>query len=190
MLAPFITDTTFTGEDFTQNRLPRAEYENCTFNSCNFENSLLDGQNFMECTFIDCNLSSTNITHTIFKEVSFIKSKMLGLKFESCNTFLIDFTFETCVLNFSSFYGLTLKKQKFTDCKLIQVDFTEADLSETNFYNCNLEKAIFDSTKLEKADFTSAYNYSLDPEVNTIKKAKFSKDGVSGLLTKHNITIE
>lgn len=190
MLAPFIIDKIFTAEDFTKTRLARGEYENCTFNGCNFENGLLDGQNFMECTFIECNLSSTNITNTIFKEISFINSKMLGLKFESCNTFLIDFTFDNCILNFSSFYGLTLKKQKFKDCKLIQVEFTDANLSEAHFNNCNLEKAIFDRTQLEKSDFTTAFNYSIDPEKNALKKAKFSKEGISGLLTKHNIVIE
>ncbi|WP_298484927.1 pentapeptide repeat-containing protein [uncultured Maribacter sp.] len=93
MQAPFILDKTYTKQDYTTNRLPRAEYENCIFKECNFENGLLDGQNFMECTFIKCNFSATNITNTIFKEVSFTTCKMLGVTFETCNTFLIDFTF-------------------------------------------------------------------------------------------------
>ncbi|HUZ61183.1 MAG TPA: hypothetical protein VMU83_20575 [Hanamia sp.] len=35
-------------------------------------------------------------------------------------------------------------------------------------------------TNLEKADFRSAFNYSIDPELNEIKKAKFSSDELSG----------
>jgi fluoroquinolone resistance protein len=43
---------------------------------------------------------------------------------------------------------------------------------------------------LEKADFRTAYNYSIDPEKNRIKKAKFSIFGVTGLLDKYDIEIE
>ncbi|WP_298474541.1 pentapeptide repeat-containing protein [uncultured Maribacter sp.] len=190
MSKPFILDSTFSNENYTQNRLPRGEYENCIFERCNFENSLLDNQNFMECTFIECNLSSSNITNTIFKEVSFVQCKMLGIPFESCNTFLIDFTFDTCVLNLSSFYGLTLKNQFFKGCTLKQVDFTETQLSEVIFSDCDLEQSIFDRTLLQKADLSTAYNYTIDPAINNITKAIFSKEGISGLLTKHNIVIK
>ncbi|MGB5462457.1 MAG: pentapeptide repeat-containing protein, partial [Aureibaculum sp.] len=34
------------------------------------------------------------------------------------------------------------------------------------------------------------YNYSIDPEKNPIKKAKFSQDGIGGLLDKYDIVIE
>jgi hypothetical protein len=43
---------------------------------------------------------------------------------------------------------------------------------------------------LEKADFRSAFNFSIDPEMNRMKKAKFSRTGVFGLLHKYNIEIE
>ena len=39
-------------------------------------------------------------------------------------------------------------------------------------------------------DFKTSYNYSIDPEVNSIKKAKFSLEGISGLLYKYDIVIE
>jgi len=44
-------------------------------------------------------------------------------------------------------------------------------------------------TFLKKRDFRSAYNYALDPEINRIKKAKFSREGLPGLLHKYNIDI-
>ena len=72
----------------------------------------------------------------------------------------------------------------------MEVDFSEADATGVYFQHCNLEKAIFENTKLEKADFRSAYGYTFDPERNSIKKAKFSKEGVIGLLVKYDLLIE
>ena len=73
---------------------------------------------------------------------------------------------------------------------MASVDFTETDLSSAIFQNCNLKNALFHNSVLEKADFRTAYNYSLDPEINKINKAKFSKKDVIGLLVKYNIRIE
>lgn len=73
---------------------------------------------------------------------------------------------------------------------LHEADFTEADLSGSLFENCDLARAIFQNTILEKADFRSAYNYSLDPGMNKVKKAKFSTAGLVGLLDKYDIDVE
>ena len=112
MSTPFITDQTFKNQDYTKVRLAKGEYENCIFRGCNFENGYVDNQNFMECEFIDCNLSNANLAHTTLNEVTFLDCKMLGIKFDDCNDFLLDFTFRNCTLNLSSFYGLKLKNQK------------------------------------------------------------------------------
>jgi len=53
-----------------------------------------------------------------------------------------------------------------------------------------LAGSIFDNSVLEKTDFTTASNYSIDPEINRIKKAKFSLPAVVGLLNKYDIVIE
>ena len=58
------------------------------------------------------------------------------------------------------------------------------------FDNCDLARAIFANSILEKADFRTSYNFSIDPEINKIKKAKFSLTTVSGLLGKYDIEIE
>lgn len=71
-----------------------------------------------------------------------------------------------------------------------ETDFVECDLTDSVFDNCDLAHAMFDRTVLEKVDFRTAYNYSLDPETNRIKKAKFSVSGISGLLGKYGIEIE
>jgi hypothetical protein len=49
--------------------------------------------------------------------------------------------------------------------------------------------ALFDRTNLEKANFSTAQYYRIDPNTNNIKRAKFSLDGLPGLLTAYNIEI-
>jgi len=72
---------------------------------------------------------------------------------------------------------------------LQEVDFAESDLSEALFDNCDLSRATFDQTNLEKADFSTAYGFMIDPELNRVKKAKFSITGLNGLLERHQIVV-
>jgi uncharacterized protein YjbI with pentapeptide repeats len=78
----------------------------------------------------------------------------------------------------------------FLNCKLEEADFTKADLNGALFDQCELLNASFDNTLLEKADFTTAYNYSIDPENNYLRGAKFSLPSVTGLLNKYDIDIK
>jgi uncharacterized protein YjbI with pentapeptide repeats len=98
--------------------------------------------------------------------------------------------FENCFLNISSFYKLKMKGIKFISCSMHEVDFSETDLSAALFDKCDLSNALFEKTILEKVDFRTSYNYAFDPEKNKIKKAKFSHEGIAGLLGKYDIVIE
>jgi len=42
---------------------------------------------------------------------------------------------------------------------------------------------------LKRADFRTSYNYSIDPENNNLKQAKFSAAGIIGLLDKYDIQV-
>ena len=53
-----------------------------------------------------------------------------------------------------------------------------------------MEQSVFNKTILEKADFRTAYNFSIDPENNRMKKARFSSIGIQGLLYKYDIVID
>jgi uncharacterized protein YjbI with pentapeptide repeats len=85
---------------------------------------------------------------------------------------------------------MKIKKTFFKNSQLQEADFTETDLTDSVFDNCSMERATFDQTILEKVDFRTSFNYSIDPELNRIKKAKFSILGVAGLLEKYDIEIE
>jgi uncharacterized protein YjbI with pentapeptide repeats len=73
---------------------------------------------------------------------------------------------------------------------LQEADFSECELNSAIFDNCDLFNATFDQTNLEKADFRTAMNFRIDPERNKLKKARFSKSHLSGLLEKYDILIE
>ncbi len=114
---------------------------------------------------------------------------MWGLHFENADPFGLSVSFDHCSLNHSSFYQVKLKKTIFKGCTLHEADFSEADLSAAIIDHCDLAGATFDHTNLEKVDFRTAVNYSIDPEKNKIKKAKFSLTGIAGLLDKYDIDI-
>jgi uncharacterized protein YjbI with pentapeptide repeats len=69
------------------------------------------------------------------------------------------------------------------------VDFTDCDLTGSIFDNCDLTMATFENTIIEKADFRTSFNYSIDLNINRVKKAKFSLLGLAGLLDKYDIDI-
>jgi len=49
---------------------------------------------------------------------------------------------------------------------------------------------VFNYTNIEKADFLTSENFIIDPEINKIKAARFSKENISGLLYKYKIFIQ
>ncbi|WP_373710049.1 pentapeptide repeat-containing protein [Kaistella sp.] len=190
MSQAFTQDQIFDKLDFTQEPLTKGEYENCKFTNCNFEETNLNDIKFMDCNFQDCNWSLVQLNGTVLREVKFKDCKMLGLQFETCNDFGLSFSFENCQLNHSTFFQMNIKKTIFRNCQLREIDFSESNLSNVIFDNCDLAQAIFINTVLDKADFRTAYNYSIDPESNRLKKAKFSILGISGLLDKYDLIIE
>ena len=184
---PLIEEKTFDKIDFKNIPLTKGEYENCRFLNCDFSNVSLSDYKFADCTFLVCNLSLVKLSNTAFRNIVFTDCKMLGLHFDSCNPFGLSIRFENCIINHSSFYKKKIKKTIFKNCQLQEVDFTECDLTDSLFDNCDLTRATFDHTILEKTDFCTSYNYSIDPEINRIKKAKFSIYRLSGLLEKYDL---
>jgi fluoroquinolone resistance protein len=186
----FIDSIAYNKIDFKETALKKGEYENCIFNNCDFSGSDLSDIKFIECSFNGCNLSLAKLVKTTFCNITFRDCKMLGLRFDSCNEFGLSFSVENCTLNHSTFYQLKIKKTIFKNSHLIEADFTESDLTASIFDNCDLTGTTFENTNVEKTDFRTSHNYSIDPENNRIKKAKFSLSGLVGLLDKYDIEID
>jgi len=114
----------------------------------------------------------------------------VGVHFENCNKIPFTVEFINADLHLASFYQFKLPNTRFLNCSLKEVDFAEADLTNSVFENCDLSSAIFEQTILEKADLRTSYNFSIHPEINKIKKARFSLNGLQGLLYKYDIIVE
>lgn len=183
-------DKKYSKTNFTEQFLPKGDYENCIFENCDFSNSDVSETKFIDCTFTACNLSMTKLNNSVFRDCTFIECKMLAVHFEDCNEYGLSFSFTNCLLNHSSFYQTKMKGLDFKTCQLVEVDFTQCDLTQASFSNCDLLNAKFENTVLEKADLRTARNYSIDPTINKIRKAKFTLPDVLGLLDKYDIEIE
>lgn len=185
----YVQDKCFDKVDFTLKDLAVMgnHFEDCHFLQCNFSKSVLSHLRFFDCSFVNCQLNLCMIEETLWQQVRFKGCKMMGLYFEQANRFGWDVFFDDCQLDHSSFCQMKLSSQSFLLCSLKGVDFSQAVLTGVLFSNCNLENAKFVGCDLQKADFSTAYNYSLDPEQNKLRKAKFSREGLSGLLTKYQI---
>lgn len=185
-----ISDQYFESIKYHEVGLSCGEYDHCTFSGCIFSQVDLSYSIFTSCRFENCDLSNAKIDGTAFRQVVFKECKMLGLRFDLCNGFLLSFAFDHCILNFSSFYHLKIKKTHFRSCTLMEVDFSECDLSSSSFAESDLSGAVFDKTNIEEADFSSAYHFMIIPEKNKIQKARFSKQNIEGLLSHYKIIIE
>lgn len=189
MSEKYFEDKRFESIDYTKHIFIKGEYDHCEFINCNFANTDLSNVQLIDCVFTGCNLGMTKLTGTTLNTIHFKESKIIGINFETCSEFLFSASFENCILNFSSFYKRVLKKTIFKDCTMHEVDLTDADLSGSVFTKCDFHNAKFDNTNLEKADLRTSYNFAIDPERNKLKKARFSHDGLAGLLTKYDIVI-
>ena len=115
--------------------------------------------------------------------------KFTGAHLQNLNPFLLDMSFDQCNFEYASFYKLVCPNTRYVKCTFTQTDFTEADLSGALFDDCNLCEAVFERTNIEKTDFRTSYNFRIDPDLNRIKGAIFSREMLGGLLTKYQIKI-
>ena len=189
MSQKYIDDQEFIGIDFNNQLLEKGNYENCFFKDCNLSNLRLTQINFIDCQFQNCDFSNAKLTETGIRSIKFDACKLIGLRFDACNTFLFAATFINCRLDFSSFYQMDAQKTNFQSCSLQEVDFSEANLNSVSFKDCDFTKALFNQTNLEKSDFTTARNFSIDPELNKMNKAKFLTNNLQGLLLKYNLIV-
>ena len=181
---------TFEKVIYINKKISNREFEDCIFKNCDFSNSDFSNNTFMDCEFIDCNLSMVNLAGSSLKTANFTNCKLLGIQFQNCLDFLFQVSFQDCVIDYSSFANKKMPKTKFNSSSMKEVNFVGANLTQSVFENCNLDNAIFNDTQLAAVNFTTAYNYKIDPEFNPMKKAKFSSQGIVGLLDKYDIKIE
>jgi fluoroquinolone resistance protein len=182
-------DKIFENESYAGTTVSNKEFNSCTFKKCDFSNSNFSNNKFIDCVFDGCNLSVIKLSKTTLSSVIFKNCKILGVNFTDCNDFLFSVGFDSCILDYSSFMLKKMLKTKFSKSTLKEVTFTQANLTGSIFDDCDLNGAIFNRTDISSANFVTSYNYDIDPEINLIKKASFSAQGIQGLLSKYQLKI-
>ncbi|MBU3681303.1 MAG: pentapeptide repeat-containing protein [Flavobacterium sp.] len=172
-----------------QQFLTNKEFEDCSFTNCDFANTHFSSSSFTDCSFTDCNLSLIQLKNTGLKNVHFVNCKLIGTAFHEADDFLFQVQFTVCTLDFASFSYKKMPKTQFKGCSLKEVSFQGTQMQQAVFADCDLQLTLFNETNLSGADFTSARNYSIDPEYNTLKDAHFLANNLAGLLTKYNLSI-
>jgi fluoroquinolone resistance protein len=165
-------------------------FEDCQFINCDLSYANLSHFTFINCVMDTCNLSLVKITDTGLQSVDFKDCKITGVNFGESSNFSLEVSFTKCVLDYTVWYKKKLKGVVFNECSFEEADFSETDFTNAVFEKCNLNRSIFNRTIIKGADMRTAYNFNIDPENNTITKAKFSADALSGLLIKYNLVIE
>jgi fluoroquinolone resistance protein len=170
-------DAAYTRLQGREAQIQRKEFHHCTFTDCHFPQAQVVECQFYECTFKNCDLSNLMLNASAFVSTVFEGCKLIGVNWTDA-----DWTgfaprkvdFYDCNLSYSTFMHLKLPKVHLKGCTAHDVDFAEADLSGADCRKTDFAEARFMRTNLSKADFTGAINYTIDPAVNTIKKAKFA----------------
>jgi uncharacterized protein YjbI with pentapeptide repeats len=177
---------TFSELDFSAAEITSKEFDGCTFKGCNFNEAIFTQCKFIDCHFIECNLSVAKIPQSRFSDVVFEGCKLTGIDWCKANwSSLVLYSpikMYQCIINDSSFLGLSLKEIVIEECKAHDVDFRKANLSDANLTYTDFSNSIFGRTNLTNANFAEASNYTIDIIQNEIRGAKFSRFEAVSLL--------
>jgi fluoroquinolone resistance protein len=189
MSATILDDKTFTELNYAKTTERGTEFNNCVFKKCDFSDAEFSACKFIDCVFEHCNLSMIKLERSTLNDVTFKDCKILGVNFSAAEDFLFTVRFESCMLDYSSFMRKKMPKTSFKKSSLKEVTFTQATLTGSVFDDCNLLETVFRQTDLTSVNFSTALNYIIDPELNTMNKAIFSAHGLEGLLYKYNLKV-
>src|SRR5437879_4334625 len=105
----------FTNETLTD--LSGQDFEDSTFKECTLIETNAREAKLIECTFEHSTFSSVAIDGAVL-QVRFIASKVEGINFFLAKRDLLSVSFENCLVRYSSFAELRLKKLTMTGCTL------------------------------------------------------------------------
>ena len=185
---------TFSELDLKAKEIISVEFDDCTFEACDLSEARFSQCRFIDCRFINCDMNVVSFSGSRFEESLFRGCKVTGVDWTllDYSEFIQEapFSFYESVLDYSSFFGVTLENLSLKKCRIIEADLREATLLNADFSGCDLSESQFRHTNLEKADFRGAINYNIDLRINTINGAKFSRDEAVYLLASLDIVVE
>lgn len=169
------------------------EFEECDFNDCDFSDAVFKHCKFLNCSFNRCNLSLMKVPLSRFFEVDFNDCKMVGVDWTKADWPLFhrdsQLSFNRCILNDCSFFGLVLNEPKLIECKIHDVDFRNGDFANSTMTFCDFTNSIFMKTNLQSVDFSDSSDFTIDVMQNRIAQAKFSRFEALSLLESLDIEL-
>jgi fluoroquinolone resistance protein len=143
MQTPFANEKEFLSKTFSNisainQEICNVEFEGCHFQDCNFTESIFKKCRFIECTFTRCNLSVIKVPQSQFTDVVFDECKLVGVDWTRASwprlVFSVSLKFNKCIINDSSFFGLSLDEIAIEECKAQDVDFRDGSFCRASFY--------------------------------------------------------
>jgi fluoroquinolone resistance protein len=190
---PAMEGESFEGDARLQALASYDRFSGCRLTACDLTGRDMGGKEFQDCVFTGCNLSLAKFTNCTLSEVSFASCKLIGIDFSAANKPTLFKPFrrlDDCLVEMCNFSGLNMREVRFEGCTLRKCTFGETDLRDSTFGYSDLEGTAFHHADLSRADFTRARNYTIDPSVNKVNKAKFSVPEVLSLLRGFDIVLE
>lgn len=187
-------DVVFEKIDHSEKRLSGKSFSSCTFVQCTFTKTIFSECTFEDCTFDRCDLSMIQVKGSTFSQIKLNGCKAIGILWFDIRIPFARHAFSlTCTdtnISYSSFFGMNLKKVKFSQCVAKEVDFSECNMQEAELRGCDLEGARFAGTDLTGADLRGAQNYQIDIQGTKVRGAKFSLPEATALLHSLGIIID
>lgn len=189
------SNETFRHQDYDEAAFGGLLIEGCAFVACRFSGTMFRGCTFRDVTFRDCDLNQTALTDSLFRGVTFEQSRVIGVNWSLAlwDTLGLPASIRFsagCVVNYTTFFGLTLPELQLAECVVRHSDFGEATLTRADFHGSDLTESTFHHTDLTGADFRGATGYAISPANNTLSGAKFSLPEAVALLYSMDIELD
>lgn len=185
-------DDVFKGLDLPNVEVSETEFHQCVFRDCSLKEAAFRKCRFVECQFYGSDLSLIDVAGSAFIGVSFEDCTLVGVNWARADWSALNLgkslDFRRCALSHSTFLSVPLKASSLIDCVARNVDFREADLTRVDLSGTDLSEGLFQGTNLRKANLSSARNYAINPDENSIAGAKFALPEAMSLL--YNMDIE
>ena len=176
----------FGGIDVSKETIASKRFEDCEFTACNFASAQLQRCKLVDVTFRDCNFSLLRLDGTRVSNAHFASCKLRGVDWTKADWPQISLPpqiqFEECILDDSSFFGISLEEIVIERCTARDVDFRDCNLSRSVLKGTDFSRSLFGKTNLVGADFTDATEYNIDVFDNEIRGARFSRQEAVRLL--------
>lgn len=176
----------YKAEDASGLVLRDVEFEECQFIDCDLSNSEFINCKFVNCDFSQCNLSLVRLTNSTLFGLNFRDCKLVGVDWTRASwaSYHVDFelAFTRCILNDSSFFGLTLHDLSLEECKVHDVDFREGDFSQSSMTLSDFSHSQFMRTNLSSVDFSDSHSFAINVLENQLKGARFTRYEALSLL--------